>query len=111
MLDYQSIGTIPRTLSQCEHYPSTFLAAVIPFERCFNERGCISYAPDHNESVPIYLLFQFMKENTHESVLELNDAFEKEGVKLAPGTGFYCEDFGWFRLTFAKPRDQLETGL
>ena len=43
--------------------------------------------------------------------MELNDAFEKEGIKLAPGTGFYCEEFGWFRLTFAKPRDELEKGL
>ena len=56
-------------------------------------------------------VFQFLKEQTKEAVMALSKAFEDAGVKLAPGTGFYCEELGWFRLTFAKPKNQLQKGV
>lgn len=39
-----------------------------------------------------------------------NRCFEN-GVTIAPGTNYYTEELGWFRLTFTVSREVLEIGL
>ena len=56
------------------------------------------------------LYFKFLRSAEDEAELELNAEFERRGVKLTPGAGFYCEEPGWFRVTFAKPKETLDLG-
>ena len=49
---------------------------------------------------------------TFQAELDLNLRMAHEAhIWLAAGQSFGAEDFGWYRLTFASPREELEEGL
>lgn len=41
----------------------------------------------------------------------LNDRFEAAGVSVGAGQGYCASEPGWFRITFAIPREELVAGL
>ncbi|KAL2441242.1 putative aminotransferase aclI [Exophiala dermatitidis] len=56
-------------------------------------------------------LSRYLREDTQEAELELNWRMAHAGVWLAMGASFGSERNGYFRLTFATPRDELTLGL
>ncbi|GAQ03190.1 probable inactive 1-aminocyclopropane-1-carboxylate synthase-like protein 2 [Aspergillus lentulus] len=46
-----------------------------------------------------------------EDEARLNDRFEAAGVSVGAGQGYCASEPGWFRITFAIPREELVEGL
>ena len=53
----------------------------------------------------------WLEEETEDAELQLNWRMAKGGVWLSMGATFGSERYGWYRLTFATPRGELELGL
>ncbi|KAF7154855.1 hypothetical protein CNMCM5623_003113 [Aspergillus felis] len=50
-------------------------------------------------------------EPSWEDEARLNDGFEAAGVSVGAGQGYCASEPGWFRITFALPRNELVEGL
>jgi aspartate/methionine/tyrosine aminotransferase len=50
-------------------------------------------------------------EPSWEDEARLNDRFEAAGVSVGAGQGYCASEPGWFRITFAIPREELVEGL
>jgi aspartate/methionine/tyrosine aminotransferase len=50
-------------------------------------------------------------EPSWEDEARLNDRFEAVGVSVGAGQGYCASKPGWFRITFAIPREELVEGL
>jgi bifunctional pyridoxal-dependent enzyme with beta-cystathionase and maltose regulon repressor activities len=75
------------------------------------ERG-IPYAAASVSSFLWIDLRKFLREETEEAELELNWRMAREArVWLGMGRAFNAEECGWYRLTFATPREELEEGV
>lgn len=53
----------------------------------------------------------FMKDNTEEEEMALQEEIMDAGLYIAPGTKFYCISPGWMRLVFTVPKQELNEGL
>jgi aspartate/methionine/tyrosine aminotransferase len=72
----------------------------------------IEYSPASVTSFLWVDLRRYLTEPTEDAELALNWRMAREArVWLAMGRSFDAEEPGWFRITFATPKDELETGM
>ena len=73
----------------------------------------IPYAPASSTSfIWLNLSRYLVQPSTFQAELDLNLRMAHEArIWLAAGQSFGAEEFGWYRLTFASPREELEEGL
>ena len=71
----------------------------------------IAHSPASTTSFLWFDLRKYLKNNTQDAELELNWKLARAGVWIASGGSFGAEQHGWYRITFATPREELEMGL
>lgn len=54
---------------------------------------------------------EYLKHQTEEDEMELQEEFLDAGLYIVPGTKLYCQVPGWFRLVFSVLPHELEVGL